>query len=74
MCVSMSLDAMCAYSIMHNDDMQARCNHMYLVHNPHRDHMYLVYCMMHYDAHTSRRDHMNNHMMNYSRDRSRRKT
>ena len=71
--MSMSLDAMCAYYIMHNVYMQAHRSHMYLVHNLHLDHKYLACYMMH-DAHTSRRDHMNNHMMYYSRDRSRRKT
>jgi len=50
--------------------MQARYNRMCLVHNPRRDHMCLAYCIL--CAYTSRRDHMNNHMMRYSRDRSRR--
>jgi len=72
--MSMCLDAICAHYIMHNVCMQAYRNHMYLAHNLHRDHMYLAYCMMHYDTRTSRRDHMNNHMMMYSRDRSRHRT
>ena len=71
-CMSMCLDAICAHYIMHNDDMQAYRNHMYLAHNPRLDHTYLAYCMMH--AHTSRLDHMNNHMMMYSRDRNRHRT
>ena len=71
-CMSMCLDAICAHYIMHNACMQVYRNHMYLAHNPHRDHMYLAYYMIH--THTSRRDHMNNHMMMYSRDRNRRKT
>jgi hypothetical protein len=57
---------------MHNVCMQARCNHTCLAHNPRRDHKYLAYCMMY--VHTSRRDHMSNHMLYYSRDRNRRKT
>ena len=39
------------HSIMHNNDMQALCNHMNLVRIPRRDHMYLACCM-----HDSRRD------------------
>ncbi len=36
---------------MHNNDMQALCNHMNLVRIPRRDRMYLACCM-----HDSRRD------------------
>ena len=57
---------------MHNVCMQARCNHMCLARNPRRDHMCLAYYMMY--VHTSRRDHMNDHKIVYSRDRSRRRT
>ena len=57
---------------MHNDDMQVHYNLVCLDYNPRRDHMCLAYYMM--NAHTSRRDHMSIHMMNYSRDRSRRRT
>ena len=32
--------------IMHNAYMQALDNLCYLVHNPRRDHMYFVHCMM----------------------------
>jgi len=52
--------------------MQARCNHMYLVHNPRRDHMYLAYYMM--SVRPSRRDHMYDLVPEYSRDRNRRRT
>ena len=58
---------------MHNVYMQARYNHMCLVRNPRRGHMYLAYCMM-YNARTSRRDPCPYHCLMYSRDRSRRKT
>ena len=59
---------MCAYYIMHNDDMQARHNRMNLAHN--RRHHYARSLRsylegMHIDdlaydndTHTSRRDHM----------------
>jgi hypothetical protein len=58
---------MFAYYIMHNDDMQARHNHMNLVHNRRRHHTrslhaYLVVAYDYYaydnDSRTSRRDHM----------------
>ena len=51
---------MCAYYIMHNDDMQAHHNHMNLVHTRHQSRMHLVYDYDAYDndARTSRRDHM----------------
>jgi len=52
--------------------MQVHYNRMNLAHNLHRDHVYLAYYMM--NVRTSRRDHMNNHMMYYSRDRNRRRT
>ena len=35
--MSMSLDAMCAYYIMHNDDMQAHYNRANLVRTHHLD-------------------------------------
>jgi hypothetical protein len=44
---------------MHSVDMQVIRNHVHLVHNPHRDHVY------------TRRD-LHNHCRMYSRDRSRR--
>jgi len=57
---------MCAYYIMHSACMQARYNHMNLVHTRHQSRMYLVryidYVYMYYLAsgtHTSRRDYMN---------------
>ena len=40
--------------IMHNEYMQALCNHMNLVHIPRLDRMYLAYCMHDY----SRLDHV----------------
>ena len=51
---------MCAYYIMHNDDMQARYNHMNLVCTRHQSRMHLVYDYIAYDndARTSRRDRM----------------
>jgi len=70
--MSMSLDAICVYYITHNAYMQVHHNLAYHARIHRRDHMYLAYYMMY--ARTSRLDHMNNHMMHYSRDRSRRKT
>ena len=54
---------MCAYYIMHNACMQARYNHMNLVHTRHQFRMYLV-CYIDYvylasRTRTSRRDYMN---------------
>ena len=59
---------MCAYYIMHNDDMQARHNHMNLAHNRHHHYarslrsylegMHIDDLAYDNDAHTSRRDHM----------------
>ena len=50
---------MFTYYIMHNDDMQARYNHMNLVHTRHQSRMRLVYYMMILcNTHTSRRDRM----------------
>jgi len=55
---------MCAYYIMHNDDMQVCRNRMNLAHNHHHSrnlHAYLViaydYLAFDNDAHTSRRDY-----------------
>jgi hypothetical protein len=70
----MCLDAICAHYIMHNVCMQVHHNLAYHARIHRQDHMYLAYCMMHYDTRTSRRDHMNNHMMMYSRDRNRHRT
>ena len=56
---------MFTYYIMHSACMQARYNHMNLVHTRHQSRMYLV-CYIDYDyvylascTHTSRRDYMN---------------
>ena len=54
---------MCAYYIMHSACMQARYNHMNLVHTRHQSRMYLV-CYIDYVylascTRTSRRDYMN---------------
>ena len=58
---------------MHNVDTQVLHNRVCHVHNHHLDHM----CNAHLDVcahtyHTSRRDHVHNRMLVYSRDRNRR--